>query len=63
MVCKSHGLNIKNLKIENFPILFRKISDVQAKKILGEIRNAVANINEGIDDYLRSINRSKNYIR
>lgn len=63
LVCKSHGLNIKDLKIENFPILFREISDVQAKKILGEIRNAVANINEGIDDYLRSINRSKNYIR
>ena len=39
------------------------MSDINARRELVEIRNAVAKVNEGIDDYLRNINRDKNYVR
>lgn len=63
LVCKSYNLDIKDLKVDGFPIFFREFSSMKARRELGEIRNAVASINEGIDDYLRSVHRNKNFIR
>lgn len=62
LVCKSHDIDIKNFNIK-IPMSFSNMSYVKARKELGEIRNAVAKINEGIDDYLRGIDRAKNYVR
>lgn len=62
LVCKSHDIDINNFNIE-VPTSFSNISNVKARKELSEIRNAVAKINEGIDDYLRSIDKAKNYVR
>lgn len=63
LVCKSYNLDIKDLKVDGFPSFFREFSSAKARRELSEIRNAVASINEGIDDYLRSIHRNKNFIR
>ena len=49
--------------IEKIPASFRNMSDINARRELVEIRNAVAKVNGGIDDYLRNINRDKNYVR
>lgn len=63
VICKSHGIDVKKFNIEKLPASFRNMSDINARRELVEIRNAVAKVNEGIDDYLRNINKNKNYVR
>ena len=63
LICRSHDINIKKFNIEKIPASFRNMSDINARRELVEIRNAVAKVNEGMDDYLKNINRDKNYVR
>ena len=63
LICRSYDIDIKKFNIKKIPASFRNMSDINARRELVEIRNAVAKVNEGIDDYLSNINRDKNYVR